>query len=261
MNLELNGKRAFVCGSTQGIGRAAALELALLGADVTLIARDTTRLQQTVSELATSPGQHHDFIAVDFSEPEEVNRRVLEYVKTTTVHILVNNTGGPPAGALVNARPEEFLNAFRSHLINNQHLVQAVMPGMKEAQWGRIINIISTSVKAPLKNMGVSNTIRGAVANWAKTLSLELAPFNITVNNVLPGSTMTGRLESLMQGKAEKSGKTYEQVKRETANEVPAGRIGEAHEVAAAIAFLASPAASYITGINIPVDGGRTSSL
>jgi len=261
MDLDLKGRRAFVCGSTQGIGKAAAIELALLGANVTLVARNEIKLEQTVRELPASPEQHHDFIVADFSLSEELLEKVLAYVKNTRVHILVNNTGGPASGPLVGAKAEDFLKAFGSHLINNQQLVQAVMPGMKEAQWGRIINIISTSVKAPLKNMGVSNTIRGAVASWAKTLSLELAPFNITVNNVLPGSTMTARLESLMQEKAARSGKSYDEVKAATASEVPAGRIGEAREVAAAVAFLASPAASYITGINIPVDGGRTSSL
>jgi 3-oxoacyl-[acyl-carrier protein] reductase len=261
MNLDLKGRRAFVCGSTQGIGKAAAIELAFMGANVTLIARDEGKLKQIVQELPSASGQQHDFIAVDFFRSDDVKEKASAYASKTPVHILINNTGGPPPGPAMDANAEEFLKAFSSHLINNQHLVQAVVPGMKEAQWGRIINIISTSVKAPLKNMGVSNTIRGAVANWAKTLSHELAPFNITVNNVLPGSTMTGRLESLIQSKAAQSDKTYDEVKADMAREVPAGRIGEAHEVAAAIAFLASPAASYISGINIPVDGGRTPSL
>jgi len=261
MNLDLNGRRAFVCGSTQGIGKAVAVELALMGADVTLVARDEIKLTQLVRDLPASRSQRHDFIAVDFSFPDLVKQMVSAYVAKMPVHILINNTGGPPPGPAMDANAEDFIKAFNSHLINNQHLVQAVVPGMKLAQWGRVVNIISTSVKAPLKNMGVSNTIRGAVANWAKTLSLELAPFNITVNNVLPGSTMTGRLESIMQAKAVKSGKSFSDVMEETAREIPAGRIGEPHEVAAAIAFLASPAASYINGINIPVDGGRTPSL
>jgi 3-oxoacyl-[acyl-carrier protein] reductase len=132
---------------------------------------------------------------------------------------------------------------------------------MKEEHYGRIINIISTSVKVPLRGLGVSNTTRGAVANWAKTLSFELGPFGITVNNVLPGTTMTGRLDSIIRNKAEKSGKSYEEVKNEMIAEVPVGRISEPHEVAAAVAFLASPAAGYINGINVPVDGGRTGSL
>lgn len=261
MNLDLTGKRAIVCGSTQGIGKAAAIELALLGASITLIARDESKLQQVLRELSMDKDQRHDFITADFNLPDELKQKVTTYVETHPVHILVNNTGGPPAGAVLDADGEAFIKAFSNHLICNQILAQAVVPGMKAERFGRIVNVISTSVKAPLKNMGVSNTIRGAVANWAKTLSLELAPFNITVNNVLPGTTMTGRLESLMQGKATQSGKSFEEIKVETAREVPAGRISEPHEVAAAIAFLASPAASYINGINIPVDGGRTPNL
>ncbi len=261
MDLDLSGKRAFVCGSTQGIGKAAAIELSLLGADITLIARDEKKLSIVLGELDQKRRQQHDFIVADFSSPQELRNKVASYVAKSRVQILVNNTGGPPPGPMLEADPEQFIRAFTNHLICNQLLVQTVVPGMKLEKFGRIINIISTSVKAPLKNMGVSNTIRGAVANWAKTLSIELAPFNITVNNVLPGATMTQRLESLMENRAKASGKTYEEIKAETSREVPAGRICDPHEVAAAIAFLASPAASYINGINIPVDGGRTSSL
>jgi len=174
---------------------------------------------------------------------------------------LVNNTGGPPAGQAIDSSPDDFLKAFSSHLLCNQILVQALVPGMKKEKYGRIINIISTSVKIPLKGLGVSNTTRGAVANWSKTLSLELAAFGITVNNILPGATMTGRLKAIIQGKADKTGKTFDEVKAEMIAEIPAGRISEPHEVAAAVAFLASPAAGYINGINVPVDGGRTGSL
>lgn len=261
MNLDLRGKRAVVGGSTQGIGKAAALELAILGASVTLLARNENALQSTLHELSVTSGQKHDYLVADFSFPDQVKAAIHQYVKKSAVHILVNNTGGPPAGLAFDAKPEEFISAFNSHLVCNQLLVQAVVPGMKTAAYGRIINVISTSVKIPLKGLGVSNTIRGAVANWSKTLSVELAPYGITVNNVLPGTTMTGRLDSLIRSKAEKSGKTYEQIKVEMIAEVPAGRISEPHEVASAIAFLATPAAGYINGINVPVDGGRTGSL
>lgn len=261
MNLDLRGKRAVVGGSTQGIGKAAALELATLGASITLLARNESALQSTLSELSVTSGQKHDYLVADFGFPDQVKTQIHRYVEKSTIHILVNNTGGPPAGPAFDAKPEEFISAFNNHLICNQLLVQAVVPGMKAAAFGRIINVISTSVKIPLKGLGVSNTIRGAVANWSKTLSVELAPFGITVNNVLPGTTMTGRLDSLIRSKAEKSGKTYEQIKAEMIAEVPAGRISEPHEVAAAIAFLATPAAGYINGINVPVDGGRTGSL
>ena len=261
MDLDLKGKSAVVCGSTQGIGKASALELALMGANVTLIARNEQKLKETVSQLYSQGGQYHDYIVCDFSFPDDLKTKVTAYAQSKPVHILVNNTGGPPGGQAIDASPEEFLKAFSGHLICNQILVQAFVDGMKKDRFGRIINIISTSVKIPLKGLGVSNTTRGAVANWSKTLSLELGGFGITVNNVLPGASMTGRLKSIMHSRAESSGKTFDQIMEEMIKEIPAGRISEAHEVAAAVAFLASPAAGYINGINIPVDGGRTGSL
>ena len=259
MNLE--GKRAVVCGSTQGIGKASAIELALLGASVTLIARNETKLVEVMGELKTSARQHHNYLVADFDSPNDLKKVVSHYASPQVTHILVNNTGGPPAGLAIDAPVEEYLKAFQSHLVCNQILVQALVPGMKEEKYGRIINVISTSVKTPIQGLGVSNTIRGAVANWSKTLSVELGPFGITVNNVLPGATMTQRIVSVLQEKAEKTGKSLEDLKREMIAEIPARRISEPDEVAAAVAFLASPAASYINGINIPVDGGRTKSL
>jgi 3-oxoacyl-[acyl-carrier protein] reductase len=177
------------------------------------------------------------------------------------IAVLVNNTGGPPAGQAIDASPEDFLAAFTSHLLCSQILVQAVVPGMKKNSYGRIINIISTSVKIPIRGLGVSNTTRGAMASWSKTLSLELAPFGITVNNILPGSTKTGRIDFVIRSQAAKSGKSEEEVRNQMISEIPAGRMAEASEVAAGIAFLATPAAGYITGVNIPVDGGRTGSM
>ena len=261
MNLNLSGKRAVVCGSTQGIGKASAIELALLGAEITLVARNEASLQTVLSELPTPAGQAHDYLVADFGFPDRLKETIGQYVSNEKVHILINNTGGPPGGQAIDASPDEFMKAFSSHLICNQIMVQAVVPAMKEANYGRIINIISTSVKVPLRGLGVSNTTRGAVANWAKTLSFELGPFGITVNNVLPGTTMTGRLDSIIKSRAEKSGKSYEEIKNEMIAEVPVGRISEPEEVAVAVAFLASPAAGYINGINVPVDGGRTGSL
>lgn len=259
MNLDLTGKRAIVCGSTQGIGKASALELALLGADVTLVARDEEKLKSVINEL--NPKGKHSYVVADFSLPENLKQKITEFVAKNPVHILINNTGGPPGGQAIDAQTEDFVKAFSNHLLCNQILVQAVVPSMKKEKFGRIINIISTSVKIPIRGLGVSNTIRGAVANWSKTLSLELAPFGITVNNVLPGATMTGRLESIINTNAQKNDKTFDEAKQEMIKEIPAGRIAEAHEVAAAVAFLASPAAGYINGINVPVDGGRTGSL
>lgn len=261
MNLDLTGKHAIVCGSTQGIGKASAVELALLGAHVTLIARNEDKLKAVLGELPISKGVAHDYIVADFNSPDDLRTKVTDYARVHTVHILVNNTGGPPAGQAIDARTEDFIQAFSNHLLCNHILTQAFVDGMKKAAYGRIINVISTSVKIPIRGLGVSNTIRGAVANWSKTLSLELAPFGITVNNVLPGSTMTGRLESLITSNAQKTGKTFDEAKQDMIREIPVGRIAESHEVAAAVAFLATPAAGYINGINVPVDGGRTGSL
>jgi 3-oxoacyl-[acyl-carrier protein] reductase len=260
MNLDLTGKHAMVCGSTQGIGKAAAIELALLGANVTLVARNEPRLKNAVADL---PGNgKHDYIIADFSDPENVRAAVAKYLsKEKIIHILINNTGGPPGGPITEAKTEEFTAAFANHLLCNHILVQAVLPGMKSEKYGRIVNIISTSVKQPLRGLGVSNTIRAAVANWAKTLSNEVAPFGITVNNVLPGATATQRLDSILENKSQKSGITREAAENEMMKEIPAGRFAAPEEVAAAIAFLTSPAAAYINGINLPVDGGRTGNL
>ncbi|HLP13859.1 MAG TPA: SDR family oxidoreductase [Flavobacteriales bacterium] len=262
MNLDLSGKTALVCGSTQGIGKASALELAKLGATVFLCARDEAKLKLVLSELDKSKGQEHDYLVADFSDTNLVREKVNDFVsKKGVINIVVNNTGGPAGGPITDAKPEEFINTFNNHLINNHTIVQAALAGMKSSGYGRVINIISTSVKLPLPNLGVSNTIRAAVANWAKTLSNEVGKFGITVNNVLPGATNTGRLQQIAQNKSDKTGTNVQDVFNHMASEVPMGRIGEPHEVAAAVAFLASPAASYINGINLPVDGGRTGNL
>ncbi len=262
MNLSLENKHAVVCGSTQGIGKAAAIELAGLGARITLIARSEADLQKVCKELPAPKGQKHDYICADFSNPVELKSKIEKYISQgETVHILVNNTGGPKSGAVTEATTEEFISTFNNHLICNHILAQVFLKGMKEAGYGRIINIISTSVKQPLKGLGVSNTIRAAVANWSKTLAGEVAKFNITVNNVLPGATDTIRLKSLLEAKSEKTSKSIDELKKEMISEIPMARFAEASEVANAVGFLASPAASYITGINLPVDGGRTGSL
>lgn len=262
MDLDLTGKRALVCGSTEGIGKAIAIELAHMGASITLMARNKTKLEGVKEALSAEKGQHHDILAADFDKPAEVDKEISGYINEgAVIHILINNSGGPAAGKAIEAELEEFRMAFNRHLICNQILAKAVSPAMKSAGFGRIINIISTSVKSPLPGLGVSNTIRGAVANWAKTLSNELAAFGITVNNVLPGATHTGRLESIIKNKAEKAGISIEQSSENMKKEIPAGRFASAEEVAAAACFLASPVAGYINGINLPVDGGRLSCL
>nr|MBA2237952.1 SDR family oxidoreductase [Lysobacter sp.] len=175
--------------------------------------------------------------------------------------VLVNNSGGPPPGPVHGADIADFEAAIRQHLFANHVLAEAVIPGMERDAYGRIVNVISTSVKEPIAGLGVSNSTRGAVANWAKTLAAELAPRGITVNNVLPGSTQTPRIEQIIQTTAAKSGRSAEEVQAGMVAAIPMGRFARPEETAAAIAFLCSPAASYITGINLPVDGGRTRSL
>lgn len=261
MNLSLVGKNALVCGSSKGIGKAAALELAELGASVTLVSRSSETMAKNISELDHSKGQDHGFLVADFSDSDDLKKKVKMLVLTKPIHILINNTGGPPGGPIVDANSEAFIQAFHNHLICNHILTQAVIDGMKKSGYGRIINIISTSVKQPLNGLGVSNTIRGAVANWAKTMANELGQYGITVNNVLPGATKTERLHQIVENKAKKSDQSVDNVALAMKSHVPLGRFAMPDEIAAAVAFLASPAAAYINGINLPVDGGRTKSL
>lgn len=261
MNLSLIGKNALVSGSTQGIGKAIAIELALLGANVTLLARNEKALLESLNDLDTSKGQIHHFEVADFADTQSVNSAATKITQQRNIHILVNNSGGPSAAPIIAENAEKFIAIFNQHLICNQILAQAVLNGMKADAYGRIINVISTSVKQPLKNLGVSNTIRGAVASWAKTWSFEVAPFGITVNNVLPGATATNRLKTLIEIKSGKTNNPIDAVEAEMLHEIPAGRFGEPSEIAALAAFLASPAAAYINGTSIPVDGGRTAAI
>ena len=262
MNLNLTNKAALVCGSTQGLGLASAIEIALLGANVVLMARDEQKLKHALLQLDTSKGQQHDYLVADFSDAQAVRKTINNYLADgKQIHILINNTGGPAGGKAIDANIDEYLQAFNNHLICNHILVQAVVPGMKSAGFGRIINVISTSVKQPIQGLGVSNTIRASVANWSKTLSLELGSFGITVNNVLPGFTQTTRADYIIQKKASDSGKTEAEIMQELVAEIPVKRIGQPEEFGAAVAFLCSPSASYINGINLPVDGGRTGCL
>lgn len=253
---------ALVCGSTQGIGLAIAQQLAKDGFSLVLTARNENKLQEVLATLDNNNGQQHRYFVSDFNEPNQLKIAIDNYLKSNgPIHVLINNTGGPKGGPILTAETSEFLAAFNQHLICNHILMQATVPGMKAAGFGRIVNIISTSVKQPLPNLGVSNTIRGAVANWSKTLANELAPFGITVNNVLPGATNTQRLTEIAKAKSEKTGESVAEILAEMGQESPMKRIAEPEEIAAAVAFLASPAASYINGINVPVDGGRTKSL
>ncbi len=253
---------ALVCGSTQGIGLAIAQQLAKNGLSICLTARNEDKLKKALTTLDASQGQQHTYFISDFMQPELLKAAVATYLTSNTAPtILINNTGGPKSGPIVDAEPSEFLAAFNQHLICNHILMQALVPHMKAAGFGRIVNIISTSVKQPLPNLGVSNTIRGAVANWSKTLANELGGHGITVNNVLPGATNTQRLTEIASVKANKTGESVAEILTEMGQESPMKRIAEPEEVAAAVAFLVSAEASYINGINLPVDGGRTKSL
>lgn len=263
MNISLIGKRAFVCGSTQGIGRASAEMMAKQGAEIVLLARNENSLKEVCEGLDKTNGQNHEYLVVDFSQPEDLQSKVETYLSKNKkpVHILLNNTGGPAGGPILSAQVEEFFAAYRMHLACNHYLVQALVPRMKAEAYGRVINVISISVKQPIPGLGVSNTTRGAVSSWSKTLAGELAQWGITVNSVLPGFIDTARLAYVIESGAKKSGKSVEETRQIFAESVPAKRIGDTTEIAQVIAFLASPAASYVNGVNLPVDGGRTQAL
>lgn len=262
MDLNLNNKRAFVGGGSKGIGFAAAQELALLGATVTLASRSEKDLQKAVGLLACPNHQKHQYLVVDYSDIDNLKTKVSHLIDASgNFHILINNTGGPAGGPIEKANNDEFSQAFTNHLLANHTLVQLMLDGMKADNYGRIINVISTSVKVPLTGLGVSNTIRGAVANWSKTMANELGAYGITVNNVLPGATATGRLDSIIENKMKKLAKNKEGVTAQMLSKIPLNRFAQPEEVGAAVAFLASPSAAYINGVNLPVDGGRTGSL
>lgn len=262
MQLDLTHRHALVCGASRGIGRASALELAALGADVTVLARSHDALQALAQALPrVHGGQRHDSLVVDMLDTDILTERVGDLAARHPVQILIGNSGGPPGGPVHSAEPEAFEAAFRQHLIASQVMQQALLPGMRSAGYGRIVHIISTSVKEPIPGLGVSNTVRAAMAGWTKTLAGELAVDGITVNNVLPGYTRTGRLDSLVRARADSSGKPREQIEAGMQAQVPMARFAEPEEVAAMVAFLCTPAAGYVNGTSIPVDGGRTRAL
>lgn len=261
MNLDLQGKHALVCGASRGIGLAVAEELASLGCSVLLLARNADTLEAARRGLVATGNAEHRSLAVDMSDAGALRDALQPVLAEQAVRIVVNNSGGPAAGPAHNADNEAFAVAFAQHLLAAQTIARLTIPEMKKAAYGRFINIISTSVKEPITGLGVSNTVRGAMASWAKTMATELAPVGITVNNVLPGFTATERLDYLFKNRADKSGQTFEQIRDAALAGVPAGRFAKPEEIAAAVGFLASPSGAYVNGINLPVDGGRTRSL
>lgn len=261
MNLDLTNKNALVGGGSKGLGKASAIELAKLGANITLVARNEERLKVALEDLPKSANQKHDYLVADFSDSINLKNKVLQLLAQKPVHILINNTGGPKGGPILNASPSAFLQAFNNHLICNHLLSQLVSEAMKKEGYGRIINIVSTSVRQPIVGLGVSNTTRGAVASWAKTISAELAPFGITVNNILPGTTDTSRITEILTDKANRLGIPLAQVTEQARLQIPMQRFATPEEIGSVVAFVASPAASYITGTSIPVDGGKIKSI
>ena len=261
MDLNLFGKNALVCGGSKGIGKAAAIELANLGANITIVARSAELMSELSVALPRNGGQDHDWLVADFTQVDDLKRKIKVTAASKVYHILINNTGGPKGGLITNAQTEEFLQAFNNHLICNHIITTEVIKGMKRAGYGRIINVISTSVKAPIDGLGVSNTTRGAVASWGKTMANELASYGITVNNILPGATSTGRLAEVISANAKQKGISEEAMAKMWEDGIPMKRFARPEELGAVIAFLASPAASYVTGVNLPVDGGRTRSM
>lgn len=263
MNIDLKGKRALVCGGSKGIGFASARLLANAGASVTLLARDKQELEEAIRELWTiNDLQSHDYIISDLSDPYSAIHDIANYIeKGNNIDILINNSGGPAPAPLLDEKTEKLLSAFNQHVISAQLITQVVTPHMISNNWGRIINIISISVKTPIVGLGASNTVRGAMASWSKTLAGELASYGITVNNVLPGNIDTQRIEAIFKSESEWSGKPEEEIRTEREQQIPMKRIGKPEEVGSAVLFLASDMASYVTGINLPVDGGCTPCL
>lgn len=259
MTIDLKGKNVLVCGSSKGIGKAIALKFAKAGANVTSAARNEALMKKMS---LTIKSNNFQWLAVDFQNYSNAIDIIKEHKKNNGEYdIIINNAGGPPPGKLIDADISDFIKAFERHLFFSHELMKISLENMKKNKWGRIINIISISVKQPVENLGVSNTLRGAMASWGKTLSKELGEFGITVNNLLPGQTMTERLVNLIEDQAEKSGKSFKDIKDKMIHNIPTGRIGEAEDLANAALFLASEHSSFINGINLPVDGGFLSTL
>ncbi len=257
MDLGLKDKIAIVTASSKGLGKACAVGLAREGAKVVICARNLTDLEKAKAEIENS--SNNDVLAVqaDVTNYDDIKKLVNSTVeKFGTIHILVTNAGGPPAGYFESFSDEDWNNAFNLNFMSTVRLIREVLPFMKSQRWGRIINITSVTVKQPIDNLILSNSIRMSVLGLSKTLALQLAKYNILINNVAPGYTLTDRVKFILEQRAKDTGKTIEEVKSELAKDIPLGRLAEPEELANLVVFLASERASYITGATIPVDGG-----
>lgn len=261
MELDLTGKTALVCGASKGLGKAIAIELAKLNARLILLARSEDKLQMVLAEINQLNGLSNEAIAIDLSNHKLLKSKLDDQLESGPIHIVINNTGGPAPGTLSEAALESFEKAFKMHILSADLISKMTIPGMRKSSYGRIINVVSTSVRQPIAGLAVSNTIRGAMASWAKTLSNELATDGITVNNILPGTTNTERIQELMNSWSKQLDKSMDEVEMMFIDQIPMGRFAEPEEIASAAAFLASPAASYITGTSLPVDGGKIKSI
>lgn len=261
MNISLKNKKALIGGSSSGIGRAIAEQLAASGASVTLMARNEDKLKAILSKLSSVDGQTHQYLLVDFNDFEGYKKKISAYFEKNTVDILVNNTQGPSGGGALEKEVSDYQDAFELLFKTVVYTSELALQQMQQNEWGRIINVASISVKEPLPYLALSNSIRAAVTTWAKTLASDVGRFGITVNSVLTGYFDTDRITQLNTKKAEKMGVAPEEVLKEMEARVPVGRIGEPKEYGYLVAFLASEKAAYITGTNIPIDGGLLKSV
>lgn len=262
MDLGLRDKVALVAASSRGLGRAVAEELAREGASLVLCARAAQALDETADAIRRESGVRVTTVAADLAEPAGVGDVVHAALRDMgRVDVLVTNAGGPPAGPFEAHTPADWLHAVRTNLDSVVNLVRLVLPGMKERRWGRIVNITSIAVKQPVDNLILSNSVRSAVTGFARTLANEVASFNVTVNNVMPGYTATDRVTALAEKNAALRGTSADDERARWEREIPAGRLGDPRELAALVTFLASERASYTTGASIPVDGGWIRSL
>ncbi|MCA5006561.1 SDR family oxidoreductase [Sphingobacterium bovistauri] len=256
MEINLIGKKALIGGCTSGIGRAIAEQLALCGANVTLVARNEGKLEDLIKKLDISKGQHHNFIVADFSDFESYKNIIMDFFATHSIDILVNNTQGPNPGTVEQKSEADYQEAFNLLFQNAVYTTNLAVSGMKQRRFGRVINVSSMTVKEPQDNLVLSNTMRTALVSWSKSLSNVVAKDNITVNSVMTGYFDTERLSSLMENQAKSQGVSFEEIKSKRVDSVPMGRLGDPKEYGYLVAFLASEYASFLTGASIPLDGG-----